>query len=524
MFSTISLLCTGIMGLLCLIAGDRRMRRGVDRVLEAARIPRGGALSERGWLLPALLLVLGLLLRLGQMVRMRDAALPAEIWTLLEARSLWQTGRGAQGLPFYAPLPGPGGAPTGPLLVWLTAPLLPLLGESLWAVRLPMLLLQMLGMAALGDLVRRAFSRSAACWALLLLAVSPWQLMQSGWSLAWQTYPHVLLLGVWAFSRKAGCPVWSLLGTALFALSLYACDTAAYVTPVVFVAVLLVAWRRGRLALPWVGLCALVFAALGWTAFAQAGGYAQRLLWRVPTLVGEGYGSYPDMPPITEYGLQVLPLWRNDAAFAGVFTNLYHALIRLLNASVLQYDQGLEDTAAFFVGRYGFLYLFSIPLTLLGCLRLVIRVAQKITASRSEKGVSGDPGGAIRLMLLALCFGSFPFLLLHAGLEMRHYAVLFYPLVLSTAAGAAWVARRVRLSGLVMALLYGVGLLTFLLRGVPLDAAVPVQEAAPPPESAVVAVEPFPAKEQQTWRIVFANASANASALEDQGKSEGATK
>jgi len=169
-----------------------------DDATRRSRIPRW-LVSHRTWLCAAL--VAGCLLRIWEW-----NSLPPPIWgdeagSAYEAYSLLETGKDKWGNPWpvYFPAWGSG---QSTLHAFLSIPLIALFGLNAWTARILGLLLALLTLPLLYATVRMALGRAVALLSLWLLALSPWHVMLSRWSLDCNLLPFFVLLGVF-FLEKA---------------------------------------------------------------------------------------------------------------------------------------------------------------------------------------------------------------------------------------------------------------------------------------------------------------------------------
>ncbi|MCM1136248.1 MAG: glycosyltransferase family 39 protein [Clostridium sp.] len=82
------------------------------------------------------------------------------------------------------------------LLSYLTVPFIKLFGLSKLAMRLPILIASLLGIAVVYGAVKKIFDKETGLAVLLLLAVNPWHFMQSRWALDCNLFPHMFALGL----------------------------------------------------------------------------------------------------------------------------------------------------------------------------------------------------------------------------------------------------------------------------------------------------------------------------------------
>jgi 4-amino-4-deoxy-L-arabinose transferase-like glycosyltransferase len=418
-----------------------------------------------------ILLALGALLILAQWAYSWGDALPEELYTGMQARSLWQTGKTLEGTVWPALLPGWIGEGEGSLLAALAAPLVGLFGLHTWAVRLPLMALQIVCVLALWHLLRGAFSLCAARWGALLLAACPWTLLQARWALSWYLLPHLLLLATWMLCKRR--PGWLLGGMVTLGLALYTGDAAWYIVPLYALWALAVPGCRRGVKPRWLLAGAAVFLLLALPVLGSLGQDAHAGDWvgLRPKPVTSNYG--PRVPAQAGYGLQMLPFLRGDAHVATLHTDILSAVDGLIRRSVLQYAEDPGYTMAYLLPAYGTMQLFSVPLLLLGALWGLVRLRKRIAAGKvscvcaeaagqDETETREGARGAVCWLLAGWGIAALVFLLTHVGLPFSHYAALFYPALILTTGGILYVTRRVRFSPVLLAALYLAGLGAFL--------------------------------------------------------------
>jgi hypothetical protein len=118
------------------------------------------------------------------------------------------------------------------LASYLTAPFVALFGLEVWAMRLPFVLVGIATIPLFYHLVHECLDRRTARIAAVLIALSPWHVMVSRWSLDSNLLPFVFLLATVFLLRSRARPRVLLLACATYALALYAYGTAYVVVPV----------------------------------------------------------------------------------------------------------------------------------------------------------------------------------------------------------------------------------------------------------------------------------------------------
>lgn len=132
------------------------------------------------------------------------------------------------------------------LASYLEAPFIALLGLSVWAARLPFLLVGLAALPLFYALLHATTDRRTARIGVVLLAASPWHIMVSRWGLDSNLLPFVFLLATVLLVRAASHPRWLIGAGFMYGLALYAYGTAYVVVPV-FLAIVLVHGLRHRL-------------------------------------------------------------------------------------------------------------------------------------------------------------------------------------------------------------------------------------------------------------------------------------
>lgn len=192
----------------------------------------------------ALVLLLGVLVRVGQFPHLPPGLNQDEAASAYEAYALAETGHDKWGnaLPAYFPAWGSG---QNVLLAYLTAPVVKVFGLSIFTARIVMLLLGV-GTLPLLYYCLRPLGRYPALLGTLLLAVAPWHFMLSHWALESNLVPFFMLLGCTLLAQGliTGRRRWIVPALVPFALSLYAYGTTVVVLPVLFGLVFVLCFRQ----------------------------------------------------------------------------------------------------------------------------------------------------------------------------------------------------------------------------------------------------------------------------------------
>lgn len=184
-----------------------------------------------------------------------EASVGVEAYSLLH----YGVNRWNNAFPVYFPAWGSG---LQPLYVYLTLPMVKLLGLTVYAVRMVNMTVGIATLPLAYWVARLAFGRAAALLGMGLLAILPWHVMMSRWGLDSNLLPACVLLGLGSLMaglRDDAPPSLRWVALLPWALAIYAYTVALLALPLFFVLVLAV-YRR-EIGRHWRGWC--VAAAAG---------------------------------------------------------------------------------------------------------------------------------------------------------------------------------------------------------------------------------------------------------------------
>ncbi len=438
-------LCAG----LCVLATQPRACAALRRTRSLGGADRALAHLVDRFELPLLLLVAAaaLFARAYQLTGVPTGLSAEEALVSIEARALVETGGEAFTGRLTAQLNVWGTSQTGPLLSLLAAPFVAFMGLSVLSVRLPMLLLHLLSTAAFYGLCRRMSGRRAARIGFFLYALAPGLIMQSRWVASAQTLPAMLVLSLWALSMGENRRLWHYGSMALFGLSMYACDAAWYVIPpfILLLCAYLLAARR--LPVRTVLLGAALYLAVALPAL---------LTLVVNTFGLEGFSLLGvDIPRFDSYEHAARELLSPDPLLyrgADAFDTMMDNGFSFLQQTLLQLPaSAVGQTSLFALTNYGLYQLFMLPLAVLGGAAWLVQCFRSKGAPHLENGSSI---AAVACSFLLLCMAGFA--LSFRELDAQHLAMVLPLLLLLCTKGFSYIARRVPLTGALLAALYAV--------------------------------------------------------------------
>ena len=423
---TLELSLLAVSCLLCALGASPTVNRAAERTPALTRLRAcvRRTVSRYEWFFAVALLALALLLRVLYAAQIPTGIAADEMLIAVQGRSLASQGKDLAGTWLPAFLPGYGASTAmGPVLPLLTAPFTALWGMSLWAVRLPALLLGLGSIVLCYFLARGIAGRAMALWTLLILSLSPWHIASSRFLNVAMASLCALALGCLLLSRGR----WAAAGV-VFALSMFVSDGLWLAAPSIFVgyAIFCVCSRRvsfKRLALPAVlflliaapALCTICVNRFGLSPFSWLG-------ITIPAL--------PQRPQ----GLTTL----FDVGFSfNALEDTFFSLLEWLICAVKADEYG--STGAYLLYGGGFTYLFAFPLLVGGLIGV---------CGRARRG----KGPFVLLALMAA--GCVLLRLVCPQLSLEHLYPLYLPVTLLVALCLTLITRRMRLSALGFAALY----------------------------------------------------------------------
>ena len=156
-----------------------------------------------------------------------------EAMTTVNANAIAQTGKDIYNVSFPVYLEAWGFAGQSVMLNYIMAICIKIFGFSLFSIRLPMMLVSILSLFVFYDLTKRIFkSKKIALVALALLAICPWHILQSKWSIDCNMFPHFALFAIY-FLYRGICEKKGFLYVSMifFGLTMYTYGISIYFIP-----------------------------------------------------------------------------------------------------------------------------------------------------------------------------------------------------------------------------------------------------------------------------------------------------
>lgn len=310
------------------------------------------------------------------------------------------------------------------LYSYLLIPFIRLLGLSRFTYRLPMLLVSLAMLPLAWDFARRIAGRGYALLTLFLLAVNPWQILQSRWALEANLMPHVLLtaaylLYIGRYKR------WALyLSMVFFALTVYAYGLACFVLPLLMLGMAAYYLVKGYIKAGDLFLCVAIFSLI-------AGPY-------IATMVINAFGLQTmRLGPITMPRFED-SMRSNDMVFA--YPEIaYQMAIENIRSIFDGLGLGSSDATYNAVDWAHAMYRFAVPLYVAGAF-LLWRDRRRLAAQGRREALC--TGGM--LLLLWLAGAIMRCVLSGGGGIINHHNSLYYSLIFFAAYLLYRMGKRLR--------------------------------------------------------------------------------
>lgn len=160
-----------------------------------------------------------------------------EAMTAINAKAIADTGKDIYGTSFPVYFSAWQYTGQSAMLAYIMAICIKIFGASIISVRLPMLIISIISLFVMYDFCKRIFkNKNIALIILALLAICPWHIMQSKWSLDCNLFPHFMLISVYLLYIGINNKKILYISMLMFALTMYTYGLSIYVVPLFLIA------------------------------------------------------------------------------------------------------------------------------------------------------------------------------------------------------------------------------------------------------------------------------------------------
>lgn len=274
-----------------------------------------------------------------------------EAMTAINAKSIAESGKDIYGTSFPVYFEAWGFAGQSALLTYLMAISIKIFGFSIFSVRLPLLIISIISIFIIYNLCKKIFKdKKVATIILLFLAINPWHIMQSKWSLDCNIFPHLMLISTYMIYLGIKNDKYLYLSMIFYGLTMYSYGISLYIVPIFLIISSIILYRKKIVTLKNIAICICIYLLVSLPIFLMVlVNYFQLdeiKLGNITIQYFESSNRTNDMLIFSENKVETL---KNN-------------VISLLKVILLQND-GLEWNA---IKNYGVYYYFSIPFLFIG--------------------------------------------------------------------------------------------------------------------------------------------------------------
>ena len=358
-----------------------------------------------------------------------------EIMTAINANSIAETGKDIYGTSFPVYLEAWRVFGQSVFLMYCIAICIKIFGISIIAVRLPMLLISIISLFVFYDLCKRIFkSEKVALISLFVLAISPWHILQSIWSIDCNMFPHMLLISIYVLYRGLDTKKLLYLSMILFGITMYTYGEAIYIVPFLLLIIGIYLLKKKEISIKQLVICIILY-----------------LLVSLPILTmfflnGFGIDKNISIGPIT---IQYFKdnVRTGDMLFFSdnIGSTLLNNIKCLFKTIFMQYDN-LEWNAT---KEYGTIYLTSI-------IFVIIAIANIIQTKKKDGKLSKEKFILISWLIISLFLG-----IIINNVNINRLNVVWYPLILLTGYGISLLFEKNKIIGKIIIIIYSIIFITF---------------------------------------------------------------
>lgn len=184
-----------------------------------------------------------------------------EIMTAINAITISQTGKDMYGTSFPVYLEAWGTMGQSSMLAYLIAICIKIFGISIFSIRLPTLIISIISIVVIYDFAKRIFNnKKIALLVMALVAISPWHILQSIWSLDCNLFPHFLLFSMYFLHRGFTNKKYYLyISMLFFGLTMYTYGIAAYFIPIFLIIMAIYAIKQKKVTIKELIFCIITY-------------------------------------------------------------------------------------------------------------------------------------------------------------------------------------------------------------------------------------------------------------------------
>lgn len=185
-----------------------------------------------------------------------------EAMTIINANSIAENGTDIYGTTYPIYFEAWTFAGQSAFATYFIALFIKIFGFSLISVRLPILLISIIGIVFTILLVNKIFKdRTINIIVGILLAINPWHILQSAWVLDCNFFPHIMVIAIYCLLSgiEDKRSILLYISMIIFAITLYTYGVALYLTPIFLLIMAIYLLRKRKISIKKLLICFIIF-------------------------------------------------------------------------------------------------------------------------------------------------------------------------------------------------------------------------------------------------------------------------
>jgi len=291
------------------------------------------------------------------------------------------------------------------LFAYLLMPFIKIFGLNIFSIRLINFIFGCLSVVLSYFIVKPFLGQKLALSAMGMLAISPWHIMLCRWGLESNLFPLIFTLGVFLLVKGLDNKMYLPFATAVFALSLYSYGAAYVVVPLFMISFSAYVILKTDVGVKYIAISATLFTVIAipiglcFLTNQFEWGDIEILGFTAPQVsgIGERWGELTAFNPLT------------------AFKDAFNILVRQTDFTISNQIDG-----------YGYMYLFSLPLTVMGVIKLL--------KERSH----------LTFLLFSWFLCSVPLFFTYIESNMNRVNIIFIPVIITTGIGLGCIFKHLK--------------------------------------------------------------------------------
>jgi len=305
------------------------------------------------WILFSIILIIGILIRFWDFPNIPIGFNQDEAAIAYDAYSILENGFDRNGYKFPV-YPVSWGAGQGPFYMYFSIPFMIIFGTGIFGFRIGNVILSIISLVCMFFMLSKMFKTKYALIGMLILTISPWNIILSRWSLDANPLPSLFIIATMILvmaieNRKT---IWYILASIIYAISLYTYGASYVIIPIFLALAIPYLYIQKKITLKQIIISGIAFIIVSLPLIC---------FWIINIF---------DLNEITTniFSVPKLTYIRSQSVFKTFdngFKDLIQSILDYINLVIMQKSDGLIWNS---VPGYGIYYLFTVPLLLTGIL------------------------------------------------------------------------------------------------------------------------------------------------------------